>query len=204
MIDDLAITSRGGTGRLLDLVLDSNDAAAGVGDFLAALAALSAQHFSCPERPVSCGIVLSQRKKFTVNAGNRGAGASSTLSIPLVLDDGDTAVLNVFSTQADAFSDGDATLAGAFAAQASRALLVGLRLARLTESRDDLAAAMQSRTAIDMAIGAIMAQNRCDRAAAFKILRNTSNNRNVKIRDVAASVISSIAGDEDLSPHFDE
>ncbi len=55
-----------------------------------------------------------------------------------------------------------------------------------------------------MAIGAIMAQNRCSRAAAFKILRNTSNNRNVKIRDVAASVIPSIAGDEDLSPHFDE
>ena len=60
---------------------------------------------------------------------------------------------------------------------------------------------MQSRTIIDMAIGAIMAQNRCGRDAAFKILRNTSNNRNLKIRDVAAAVVASIAGDTDMSPH---
>lgn len=63
MIDDLASTSWGSTGPLLDLVLDSTDAAAGVDDFLAGLAALSAQHFSYPERPISCGIILFQRKK---------------------------------------------------------------------------------------------------------------------------------------------
>ena len=63
---------------------------------------------------------------------------------------------------------------------------------------------MQSRTIIDMAIGAIMAQNRCRRDTAFKILRNTSNNRNMKIRDVAATLIGSIAGDTDTSARFED
>lgn len=139
-----------------------------------------------------------------MNAGSLGEGAGSVLRVPLVLDDENTGVLNLYSVRPDAFSDGETALAEAFAEQLSRSLLLALRLARLTQSRDDLAAAMQSRTVIDMAIGAIMAQNRCSRDAAFKILRNTSNNRNMKIRDVAASLISSIAGDEDLSPHFDE
>ena len=91
-----------------------------------------------------------------------------------------------------------------FAAEASPALLLALRISQLGESRDDLAAAMQSRTIIDLAIGAIMAQNRCGREAAFKILRNTSNNRNMKIRDVAAAVVASIAGDTDMTARFEE
>ncbi|WP_211882540.1 ANTAR domain-containing protein [Pseudarthrobacter albicanus] len=208
MIDDRASTSGGITDPLLDLVLAATDAAtdadAGVDDFLTGLAAHAAWHFARPGRPVSCGISLFQRKKLPLDVGSSGAGAGSTLRIPLALDGGSTAVLELFSVPPGAFSADDAEAAEAFAERASRFLLLALRLARLAESRGDMAAAMQSRTVIDLAVGAIMAQNRCSRAAAFKILRNTSNNRNIKIRDVAASLISSIAGDEDLSPHFDE
>jgi GAF domain-containing protein len=210
MIDDRASTSSGITDPLLELVLAASDAAsdaeaeAGIDDFLTGLAAHAAWHFARPDRPVSCGISLFQRKKLPLDVGSSGAGAGSALRIPLVLDGGSTAVLELYSVRPDAFSDADADAAEAFAERASSFLLLALRLARLAESRDDLAAAMQSRTVIDLAVGAIMAQNRCGRDAAFKILRNTSNNRNLKIRDVAASLISSIAGDEDLSPHFDE
>ena len=204
MIDDRASTSRGITEPVLDLVVATTDAEAGVGDFLTGLAGLAARHFARPERPVSCGISLFQRKKLPLDVGSSADGAVSSLRVPLALDNENTAVLELYSVRPDAFSADDAEAAAAFAEQASRSLLLALRLARLTESRDDLAAAMQSRTVIDLAVGAIMAQNRCSRAAAFKILRNTSNNRNMKIRDVAASLISSIAGDEDLSPHFDE
>jgi hypothetical protein len=204
MIDDRASTSRDITDPLLDLVLATTDAEAGVDDFLTGLVALAARHFARPEGPVSCGISLFQRKKLPLNVGSSGHGAGSTLRVPLALDSENTAVLDLYSVRPDAFSADDTESAEAFAEQASRSLLLALRLVRLTESRDDMAAAMQSRTVIDLAVGAIMAQNRCGRDAAFKILRNTSNNRNMKIRDVAASLISSIAGDEDLSPHFDE
>jgi AmiR/NasT family two-component response regulator len=63
---------------------------------------------------------------------------------------------------------------------------------------------MRSRTVIDMAIGAVMAENRCDRDTAFGILTGASSTRNVKLRDVAASVITSISGERHISTYFDE
>lgn len=204
MIDDRVCMSRGITDALLDLVVASSEAGSGVPDFLAGLAVLAERHLARPERPVSCSITLVQRKRFPVDVGSRAAGAVPRMRVPLAMENGDSAVLELFAPGGDAFSSDDAEAAQAFAEEAARCLLLVLRLARLTEWRDDLDAAMQSRTVIDLAIGAIMAQNRCNRAAAFKILRNTSNNRNLKIRDVAASLVSSIAGDDDISAHFDE
>lgn len=204
MIDDRASTARGIADILLDLAVAGTEAEVDVDDFLAGLAALAGRHFTRPGRPVACGIRVVQRKRPTLEAGSSEDSAASSLRTPLALENGSTGVLVLSSTRLDAFSADDAEAAAAFAEQAARALVLVLRQARLADSRDDLAAAMQWRTVIDLAVGAIMAQNRCSRAGAFKILRNTSNNRNMKIRDVAASLISSIAGDKDLSPHFDE
>ena len=67
-------------------------------------------------------------------------------------------------------------------------------------ARDDLSAALKSRTVIDTAIGAIMAQNRCSREAAFQILVKTSSHRNIKLKDVAASIVSSISGEREFLP----
>lgn len=197
-------TISGGASTLLDLVLDSTGMGSGLDEFLAELASLAAEELSRPERPVSCGITVNLRKQPSAEVGSTGQGSASTLRVPLVLDEENSAVVNLYSPRTDAFSSGDHAYAQQFAADAARALLLALRISRLSDSRDDLAAAMQSRTIIDMAVGAIMAQNRCGRDYAFKILRNTSNNRNMKIRDVAAAVVASIAGDTDVSARFEE
>ena len=191
-------------GTLLDLLLESTQAGSGVDDFLAELSGLGAEELSHPGREVSCGITVDRRKQPSSEVGSAGEGSASTLRIPLALDGESTAVVSFYSPQVEAFSGEDVEQAHQFAAEASRALLLALRISQLGESRDDLAAAMQSRTIIDIAIGAIMAQNRCGRAAAFKILRNTSNNRNMKVRDVAAAVVASIAGDTDMTARFEE
>jgi hypothetical protein len=191
-------------GTLLDLVLASTGAGPGVDDFLAVLAQLTSEALSRPEREVACGITLNRRKQPSLDVGNTGAGSVSGVRIPLELDGENSGVVNLYSPRAGAFSGEDLAEAQLFAAEASQALLLALRISQLQESRQDLSAAMQSRTIIDMAIGAIMAQNRCGRDAAFKILRNTSNNRNLKIRDVAAGVVASIAGDTDFSARFEE
>ncbi|WP_308159564.1 ANTAR domain-containing protein [Arthrobacter sp. ISL-65] len=68
-------------------------------------------------------------------------------------------------------------------------------MAQLRDARDDLSAAMQSRTVIDLATGAIMAQNRCGQEAAFDILRKASMSRNVKLHEVAACVVAALAND---------
>ena len=195
---------RDAVSTLLDLVLDSTETGSDVADFLADLASLTAGELSRPEREVSCGITINRRKQPSSDVGSSGEGSVSKVRIPLELDGEDSAVVNLYSPRAGAFSGEDLAEAHRFAADASRALLLALRISQLRESRQDLSAAMQSRTIIDMAIGAIMAQNRCGRDAAFKILRNTSNNRNLKIRDVAAGVVASIAGDTDFTARFEE
>lgn len=80
----------------------------------------------------------------------------------------------------------------------------GLRLAHLREAKEDLESAMKSRTAIDIAVGVIMAQDRCSQEDAMTILRKASNSRNAKLRDVAAGVIASVSPNRHLRTHFDE
>jgi hypothetical protein len=207
-VSSTAHNTRGGVSgsptALLGLLLESTRAGSGVDDFLADLANLAAAELSRPGSEASCGITVHRRKQASIEAGSTSEGAASTLRIPLVLDGDSSAVVNFYSPRTEAFSNDDAEHAQQFAVEASRALLLALRISQLSDSRADLAAAMQSRTIIDIAIGAIMAQNRCGREAAFKILRNTSNNRNMKIRDVAAAVVASIAGDTDMTARFEE
>ena len=46
---------------------------------------------------------------------------------------------------------------------------------------------------IDQAMGVIMAQNRCDADAAFAILTRASQNRNIKLREIARSAVMSVS-----------
>ena len=62
-------------------------------------------------------------------------------------------------------------MAKAFTEQAAKGLALTLRMAKLQDTRDGMSAAMQTRTVIDLATGAIMAQNRCSQDEAFKVLR---------------------------------
>ena len=131
-------------------------------------------------------------------------GVVSILAVPLDLAGDGEAVLNLYGGCSHGFSAEDISTVEAFAGQAASSLRLILRIAHLSEVRDDLSAAMQSRTVIDMAVGAVMAQNRCDRDTAFGILTKASSTRNVKLRDVAATVITSISGEQKISTHFDE
>jgi GAF domain-containing protein len=133
-----------------------------------------------------------------------GHGVGSILAVPLALEGEARAALNLFSPRPHGFSGEDITGGEEFAAQASKSLRLALRIAQLTEARNDLTAAMQSRTAIDIATGIIMAENRCGQEAALQVLKTASSLRNVKLRDVAMSVAASVCGDSALSTHFDE
>nr|WP_269437542.1 ANTAR domain-containing protein [Arthrobacter zhangbolii] len=63
-------------------------------------------------------------------------------------------------------------------------------------------AALESRTVVDLAAGIIMGQNSCSQQAAIDILRSVSNTRNIKIRNVAAGVVSAVS--DRVNTHFDE
>ena len=78
-----------------------------------------------------------------------------------------------------------------------------MRISQLAEAKEHLLAAMESRTTIDLATGAIMAQNRCSQETAMKILKIASNTRTQKLRDIAAAVVASVSQDPDVRTHFD-
>jgi AmiR/NasT family two-component response regulator len=75
----------------------------------------------------------------------------------------------------------------------SRALALAVRIAERTEM-SHLQIALGARAVIDQALGIIMGQNRCTADNAFELLRTISQNRNVKLRDIAAEMITAVSG----------
>lgn len=63
---------------------------------------------------------------------------------------------------------------------------------------------MESRTTIDLALGVIMGQNHCSQDAAFRILKNASSTRNVKLRENAAGIVTTLNNDGKTQTPFDE
>ncbi|WP_457947727.1 GAF and ANTAR domain-containing protein [Pseudarthrobacter sp. alpha12b] len=134
----------------------------------------------------------------------QGRGFRSVLSIPASLEGDSQGVLTFYCSHPLAFGSNGINAAEAFVRQASKGLTLALRMLKLEETKDGMNAAMQTRTVIDLATGAIMAQNRCSQAAAFKLLRDASSTRNIKLRDVAAAVVASVAGAAETFTYFDE
>lgn len=131
-------------------------------------------------------------------------GVRSILGVPLRLGGDSSAALNIYSSRVHGFSGEDIARAEVFGEQSAKTLRLELRLARLQHAKDDLESAMKSRTAIDVAVGAVMAQNRCSQNEAMAILVRASRSRNRKLRDVAAGVIESISPSAEVVTHFDE
>lgn len=131
-------------------------------------------------------------------------GVQSILGVPLRLEGDSTAALNIYSSRPHGISGEDIARAEVFAEQSAKTLRLELRMARLQDAKDKLEAAMKNRTAIDVAVGVIMAQNRCSQDAAITILRKASNSRNLKLHDLAAGVIESVSPRTPLVTYFDE
>jgi GAF domain-containing protein len=130
-------------------------------------------------------------------------GQFSVLGVTLTLDAGAAAALNVFVAAPDIFDAAAVQKAEQFAAQAEKALRLAVRIGMQQKLAADLRAAMESRTAIDLAAGIIMGQNRCSQAEAMSILTKASSGRNLKLRDVAEKLVASFAP-ESPSTHFDD
>jgi AmiR/NasT family two-component response regulator len=79
---------------------------------------------------------------------------------------------------------------------------IAARLAAQAVLTDQLRTSLASRAVIDQALGIIMGQQRCTAAEAFDILRSAAQNRNLKIREIAEQIITSITGQPPQEPPF--
>jgi GAF domain-containing protein len=126
-------------------------------------------------------------------------GIRSCLALPLNADGKPVGALNLYARQASAFGAAEARLAENFAENASGALSLAIRLASHAALIEQLRSSLASRGVIDQALGIIMARELCTQDRAFAILRSASQNGNVKLRDIARAVVTSVTG-EPLQP----
>ncbi|GAA3138296.1 hypothetical protein GCM10020001_071020 [Nonomuraea salmonea] len=79
-----------------------------------------------------------------------------------------------------------------------------LDVARMREVAGQLKEALTTRGVIDQALGIVMAQRRCTARQAFELLRQISQDRNVKVHQIAASIVEKVSGEPPLRSRFEE
>ena len=121
-------------------------------------------------------------------------GVHSCLALPLNSPHGLMGCYNFYSVKSEGFAEESRGQLEVFAGNAAGAVAVALKLADQAQLSEDLHQALTSRAIIDQAIGIMMAQQRCEAGAAFDILRRASQNRNVKLRELAAEIITAVSG----------
>jgi GAF domain-containing protein len=121
-------------------------------------------------------------------------GIRSCLAMPLITDGEPAGALALYARRPFAFGPAETRRAESFARHASGALTLALRIASCEDLNDQLRSSIVSRAVIDQALGVIMATERCPQQRAFALLRTVSQNTNVKLRDLAATIVTSVSG----------
>ena len=118
-------------------------------------------------------------------------GVHSSLSVGVGIDHADQlgASLNFYSRGRRHFGDEHVRLGNAFAAQLATALSSAEMHRATARLAGELGEALKSRAVIDQAKGMIMRERGCNADEAFDMLRRTSQNRNVRLADVAAGLV---------------
>lgn len=121
------------------------------------------------------------------------AGAHGVLAYPLEVGGQVAGVLNLYAHERDLFPEPVQRIAKQFVDPAALILSGVLRRLSQDELITQLHAALAARAVIDQAIGIIMARRACSAAEAFIVLRRMSNDRNVKLRDLAGAMTEAAA-----------
>ena len=130
------------------------------------------------------------------------AGAHSSLSIGLPVQEAVTGALNLYSTEPHAFDDDAIAVAVAqtFASYASVAMANAYLYDAKTTLAQHMEAALASRAVIEQAKGIIMGDRRCTADEAFAILTKLSQDTNRKLRDIAAALVARATTPKPPSP----
>ena len=116
-------------------------------------------------------------------------GVGSSMSVPLPVRDEVLGSINVYSRRPGAFDDADVEAVVALAACAAATIAnTDLYNATVNLARQ-LDVASSSRARIEMAKGVLMERLGCSADEAFETLRSASQDRNVKLRDIADRVV---------------
>jgi GAF domain-containing protein len=138
-------------------------------------------------------VISQQWPKFCRHAAE--LGIRSCYALPLMVDGESVGALILYSRQRGAFGPEETARADRFAKDASGALTLALRMASCTDLNEQLRSSIGSRTVIDQALGVIMATEHVAQDRALALLRSVSQNTNVRLRDLAASIVTRVSGE---------
>jgi GAF domain-containing protein len=119
----------------------------------------------------------------------------SSLSAPLPFQGAMIGGLNTYATRPDAYGPESTAAAEAVAAHIAVAVMNADAHEAARNKAHHLQVALDSRKVIDMALGILVATHRCSPDEAFAILSRASQNRNQKLRDLAAVMVESTMSD---------
>jgi GAF domain-containing protein len=146
-------------------------------------------------RPVHVRDTASENRWPRFSRQAASLGIRSCYAAPLINDGDPVGALMLYARRPGAFGPEQAGQADKFARHASGALTLSLRMASCADQNDQLKSSIVSRAVIDQALGVIMATERCPQDKAFALLRSTSQSTNVKLRDLAATIVTRVSGE---------
>jgi GAF domain-containing protein len=126
-----------------------------------------------------------------------GRGIGSTLSLPMVVDKQSVGAMNLYSYGERAFGESAAETGSRFASQAAIVLANAQAYWDVRTLSERLGEAVKSRAVIEQAKGILMGAQHCDADRAFALLVRASQRENVKLRDVAARIVSAVVDRDD-------
>ncbi|GAA5116208.1 ANTAR domain-containing protein [Pseudonocardia adelaidensis] len=151
--------------------------------------------------PVEAGDLSAERRWPVYARAAAGAGIRAIRAVPmLVRDCPPIGVLTVYGAAAAAFGGPDHGHADLVAGLATVAVTGTMRNYDETAHSARLRQALASRSAIDQAIGIVMAERTCSAEHAFSTLRAAARQRSTTLQDVAADVIAGPAQRESQPP----
>ncbi len=122
-------------------------------------------------------------------------GVACCLSAPVRVAGSVAAVLKVYSAAIDGLDAAQQEVARLAAVEISGGIALARRLQAQDTALADRIAAMDNRHVIDLALGMIMARQGCGPDDAFVTLRGYSQQRNVKLREVAQRLVAQVNGE---------
>ena len=127
----------------------------------------------------------------------RDDGMRSLLALPLVSGEECVGAINLYGWAPNAFDAFDASLVRVAASRCADAVVAVSTLDGVQRLAGQLEQAMASRAVIEQAKGVIMAMRGVPEHEAFEVLRKSSQDRNVKVRELAHQIVHGVVTREE-------
>ena len=127
-----------------------------------------------------------------------GTGFRSVLGVPISVTAASHAIaaLNCYAEGPGGFPEERRAKAQELARLASRSVLLAIRVADQSDRSAELAARVESLTAVSLAVGLIMARTGCTPDQAMEELRSASSDGEQELGDVASSMLTHFGSDD--------